>query len=169
MFLFIGYVKLVQVAIGIFAFAAGSYYLYDYLTNKDGACHVTGNEKRQKVFEKIKNITQNQNLIMAMIGIILLAFAVNLVELLCSAGLPAIYTQLLTLSQLPTWQYYAYLLFYITIFMIDDLFVFFIAMTTLQTTGISSKYSRLSHLIGGFLMLAIGLAMVFKPELLMFG
>ena len=52
--------------------------------------------------------------------------------------------------------------------MIDDLFVFFTAMITMEMTGISGKYSRFSHLIGGFLMIIIGLLLIFKPELLMF-
>lgn len=169
MFLFIGFIKPVQIGIGLFALGAAIYYLYDFYTNKDGACKVTGNEKRQKIFEKIKKITQKENLFIALVGIIILAFAVNLVELLCSAGLPAIYTQVLSLSNLPTYQYYLYLAEYIIIFMIDDLIIFFVAMFTFHTTGISSKYSRYSHLIGGILMLAIGLAMIFKPELLMFG
>jgi len=92
-----------------------------------------------------------------------------MVELVCSAGLPAIYTKILSLSNLPTWQYYLYLLFYIFIFMLDDLFIFFTAMITLQAVGIQSKYSRFSHLVGGILMFIIGLLLLFKPEWLMFG
>jgi len=53
--------------------------------------------------------------------------------------------------------------------MLDDLIVFFIAMATLQVTGITTKYVRASHLIGGILMLIIGLLLILKPELLMFG
>jgi len=98
-----------------------------------------------------------------------LAFAVNLVELICSAGLPVIFTQILTLSGLAKWQYYAYMLLYIFIFMLDDLFIFFTAMITMEMTGIGTKYSRVSHLIGGVLMLIVGLLLIFKPELLMFG
>jgi cytochrome c biogenesis protein CcdA len=60
------------------------------------------------------------------------------------------------------------MLLYILIFMLDDLIVFFLAMATLQVTGITSKYSRISHLVGGILMLIIGLLLIFKPELLMF-
>ena len=92
-----------------------------------------------------------------------------MVELVCSAGLPAIYTQILSLSNLPTWQYYFYLGLYILIFMLDDLFVFFTAMFTLKAVGVESKYARYSHLIGGVLMLVIGLLLLFKPEWLMFG
>ncbi len=98
----------------------------------------------------------------------LLAAVVNLVELVCSAGLPAVYTQVLTLANLPTWQYYAYLVFYIFIFTLDDLLIFVIAMTTLRLKGISSKYTRWSSLVGGILMLIIGVLLIFKPGWLMF-
>jgi len=94
---------------------------------------------------------------------------VNLVELICSASLPVVYLQVLTLNQLPVWQYYLYILLYIFIFMLDDLIVYIAAMTTLQVTGLTGKYSRLSHLLGGLAMLAIGLLIMVKPEWLMFG
>lgn len=169
LFLFLGFIKWVKVGIGLFALAAGGYYLYDYQTNKTGGCKVTGGEKRKKVFEQLKSVTQNKNFLLALIGIILLAFAVNLVELICSAGLPAVYTEVLTLTPMAKWKYYLYLVFYIIVFMLDDLIVYIIAMKTLHAVGISGKYSRFSHLVGGIVMLLIGLAMLFKPELLMFG
>ncbi len=168
-FLFLGFIIWVRIAIGFIALASGGYYLRDYFTNKKGGCKVMGDEKRQKVFEKMKSVTQKKQFLLAISGMILLAFAVNLVELICSAGLPAIYTQILSLAHLSRWQYYLYLIFYILIFMLDDLIIFFTAMITLQAVGIQSRYSRFSHLVGGILMLIIGLLLLFKPELLMFG
>jgi threonine/homoserine/homoserine lactone efflux protein len=102
-------------------------------------------------------------------GLILLAFAVNLVELICSAGFPVIYLQILSLTPLPFWQYYLYLAFYIFVFMLDDTIVFVVAMITLQLMGVGTKYKRLSNLIGGVLMLILGLLLIFRPEALMFG
>jgi len=169
LFLFLGFVVWVRILIGLVALVAGGYYLRDYWVNKKGSCSIMGDEKRQKIFEKLKIVTQNKKFLLALGGIILLAFAVNLVELICSAGLPAIYTRILSFSELPGWQYYLYLVFYILIFMLDDLFIFFTAMITLQVVGIQSKYSRLSHLVGGVLMFVIGLLLLFKPEWLMFG
>ena len=109
------------------------------------------------------------NFLIALVGIVLLAAAVNLVELVCSAGLPAVYTQVLILSGLPAWQYYVYLLLYIIFFMLDDLFVFFIAMSTLKMAFISAKYTRYSNAIGGILMLIIGILLIFRPDWLFFG
>jgi hypothetical protein len=121
------------------------------------------------VFENIRKIIGEKNFWLSLFGIIFLAFAVNLVELVCSAGLPAVYTQILAMSKLSVWQYYAYLLFYIMIFILDDLLVFILAMATLQIKAISSRYTRYSALIGGIIMLIVGFLLIFKPGWLMFG
>lgn len=166
--LFLGFIFAIRLSIGLIALGGGAWNIKKFFTDKDGTCKVTGSKEKRQFFEKLKKITQQRSFIFALLGIILLAFAVNLVELICSAGLPAVYTQVLALNSLSTWQYYAYIILYILFFMLDDLFVFFVAMTTLQITGLSTKYSRWSNLIGGMLMLIIGLLLIFKHEILMF-
>lgn len=169
LFIFVGYSLVIRYGIGIFALGVAGYYVRDYIRNRNGNCEVVGtNEKRKETFEKIKAIIQRKNIFLAMGGMVILAFAVNLVELMCSAGLPAIYTNVLSMSNLPMWQYYAYMLGYIFFFMLDDLIVFSIAMVTLKTVGIEGKYTKYSHLIGAVIIGLLGLAMIFKPDLLMF-
>lgn len=169
LFLFIGLVSWVRILIGCLALFAAYSYLKDYVKNKDGACQIDLAGRKQRIFERLKLITHRDNLLWALIGIVALAFMVNLLELVCSAGLPAVYTQVLSLNDLPSWQYYLYLLLYILIFMLDDMVIFVLAMIGMKSVGLNSKYARYSHLIGGILMLLIGLAMLFKPELIMFG
>ncbi|MGD8373633.1 MAG: glutaredoxin domain-containing protein [Candidatus Woesebacteria bacterium] len=168
-FMFIGVVSWVKVLIGIVAVAAGGYYLYDFCYNKAGSCKVAGGGRREKIFAKIRHIAHEKSFWLAAVGIVSLAFAVNLIELVCSAGLPAVYTSILSGANLPTWQYYGYIFLYMLIFMADDLFVFFVAMFTLQVTGVQTKYARFAHLIGGILMLILGVLLIFAPQLLMFG
>jgi hypothetical protein len=119
--------------------------------------------------DRLKAVISLQNFWLALGGIVLLSFLVNLVELICSAGFPVIYLQILSLTPMPFWQYYLYLLLYIVIFMLDDIIVFVVAMVTLQLMGVTTRYKRLSNLIGGVLMLLIGLLLIFKPGWLMFG
>jgi glutaredoxin len=166
--LFIGIISIVRISIGILAIGTGVYSIRDFLINKSGSCKIAGSEKRSKIFSRIREIVGRKNFFLAVLGIIVLAFAVNLVELLCSAGLPAIYTQLLTLNDLPKWQYYFYMSIYRLFFIIDDLFVFVLSMVTLKLTGVTSKYSRYSRIVSGALILIIGLLMIFKPSWLMF-
>ncbi len=167
--LFLGLIFWIRFVIGLVALGSGIYSLREYQRNKKGYCKVTGGSKRQKIFANLRKITQNKKIWLALGGIILLAAAVNLVELVCSAGLPVIFTQVLTLSNLPTWQYYFYLFLYIFFFMLDDMIVFVIAMLSLKSVSVNTKYARFSSLIGGIIMLIIGLILIFKPEILMFG
>lgn len=167
--LFIGFVAWVRIAIGVVAIGTAAYSIRDYFTNPHAVCKVTDNEKRKNTFEKLKQFVHEKNLFLALGGIIILAAAVNLVELICSAGLPAIFTQILVLSNLPTWEYYSLMLLYILIFMLDDMIIFGLAMKTLEIKSISSKFTRYSSLIGGIIMLILGILLLFKPELLMFG
>jgi glutaredoxin len=167
--LFIGFLFWLRLTIGMVALGGGAYNLREFFVNKENVCKVTGTEKRQRIFSKLKEITHRQSFWLALVGIIVLAAAVNIVELLCSAGLPVVFTQILALNNLPTWQYYAYILLYILIFILDDLIVFILAMSTLKMTGLGNKYARYSHLLGGAIMVIVGLMLIFKPEWLMFG
>lgn len=167
--IFLGFIAAIRILIGLLALFGGGYNLKEFFTKKDATCEVTNENQKEKIIDKLKRITKEKNIFIALGGVVVLAFMVNLVELVCSAGLPAIFTQVLALNNIPTAGYYGYILLYILFFMIDDLVIFVIAMMTLKVTGITSKYARYSHLIGGILMLAIGLLLIFKPELLMFG
>jgi len=168
-FLFLSFVIWVRILVGLVAIVAGFYHLREYYNNRDGVCKVTNNEKRRRIFDSLKLFVQEKSFFLAVGGIIVIAFAVNLVELVCSAGFPAIYTQVLALSDLGGWSYYGYLLLYILFFMLDDLVVFIIAMSTLRAVGLSGKYSRYSSLIGGILILILGFLLILRPEWLVFG
>jgi thiol-disulfide isomerase/thioredoxin len=169
LFLLLGMIVWVRIVIALVALAAGYYNLREYFTDRAGVCKITGGERRHRITVRIQEIIQKQSFWLALGGIILLAFAVNVVELICSAGLPVVYLQILSLTPLPRWQYYLYIVLYIFIFMLDDLLVFFGAMITFQVTGLSTRHKRWSNLIGGFIMLLIGFLLLFKPEVLMFG
>ncbi|HBM45807.1 MAG: hypothetical protein UT05_C0002G0035 [Parcubacteria group bacterium GW2011_GWF2_38_76] len=166
--LFLGFIVWVRISVGSLALIGGGYNIREYFMSQTAGCKITGSEKRQAVFEKLKKITQENSFWLALVGIVILAFAVNLVELICSAGLPAVYAQVLALSELSSLQYYLYISLYIFVFMLDDLVVFFIAMYTLEMVGITTKYTKWSHLIGGLLMVIIGFLLILRPDLLMF-
>ncbi|MFH1509437.1 MAG: hypothetical protein ABIE68_04700 [bacterium] len=165
----LGFVFWVRFVIGLVSLGGGIFNLREYRKNKDGTCKVTASDKRQKTFARLKEATQEKKFWLAIGGIIVLAAAVNMVELVCSAGLPVVFTGVLALSNLSTFQYYLYLLGYIFFFMLDDIIVFGIAMTSLKSVTMNTKYARFSNLIGGIIMLIVGLLLIFRPEMLMFG
>lgn len=165
---FLGALFWIKLLIASIALIGGVWNLKSFFTNKEDGCEVVSEKKRSKVLNKIKYITSSQKYSLAIIGIIGLAVSVNFIELTCSAGLPVVFTNLLALNNLSVLEYGFYLFLYILFFLIDDLLIFFIAMKTLKITGLSNKYAKYSHLIGGILMVLVGILMIFKPEWLMF-
>lgn len=169
LFLFLEYVLWIRIAIAIVALASGAYHIKEWKDSRNQGCPVIGSEKRKQVFYRIREIIEAKSFYIAFGGIIVLAAAVNMVELVCSAGLPAIYTQILTMSDLPAWDYYIYLIFYILIFMADDILVFVVAMKTMEIKAGDNFFTKNSALIGGVIMLILGILLIFKPGWLMFG
>jgi hypothetical protein len=164
LFLFLGSLAWIRAAVGVFALGAGAYYLREFARNPNAACALTTPGERQRVMDRLKSAVSESSFIMAILGIMALAVAVNMIELLCSAGIPAVYAQVLALSDLTPLGYYAHLALYIAVFMLDDAVIFVAAMLTLQATGLAASYSRWSHLIGGGVLLGIGLMLIFRPE-----
>lgn len=156
--------------IAIFAVGAGLYNLYNYRKSlkKDDGCTVTSKKQRKNIMIKIRKFTENNNILLGLIGIIILAIGVNFVELLCSAGLPIIYTEVLSINKVSGGMSIIYNLIYIIFFMLDDFIIFLIAVKTMNLKVISTKYSKYSHLFSGIIMLIIGILLIFKPGWVMF-
>ena len=158
----------VRLIISLIAIAGGALNLRSYINSKESGCDVIDDKKRNKLFKRITKYVKEKSFLLALLGIMFIAASVNLIELACSAGLPVIFTQLLVVNNVSVLESAIYMFIYMFFFMLDDLIVFIIAMKTLELTGISTKYGKYSHLIGGILMLLIGILLIIKPSWLMF-
>ena len=168
---FISKIAFIRLLIAVIALVVGLINVYKYidaLKKKDEGCDVVDKKDRKKIMEKIISITHEKKFIIALLGIMVLAASVNIIELMCSIGIPLLFTQILAMNNLSTFSYMIYMFIYIFFFLIDDIVIFVISMVTLKATGLSTKYTKYSHLIGGIIMLIIGLLLIIKPELLMF-
>lgn len=166
---FLNKVGFIRLGIAVCAVILGTISIVKFIDSigKDG-CVVVNKENRKRIITSIKNIIKEKSFVFAILGMILLACSVNIIELFCSLGLPVVFTQILSLNEVSGTMRIVYSLIYVFFFMIDDLLVFFISMKTLELKAISNKYSKYSSLIGGLLMMIIGLLMIYKPEVLMF-
>lgn len=162
-------IKWIQRVIALVALVAGILNIRTYIkTRKDTGCHVIDDKKRKKMVKRVLKITKEESLIIALIGVIALAASVNLVELACSLGFPAIFSEILALNNVTGALRIFYLLLYVLFYMIDDLIVFTIAVCTFSITAKSTKYTKYVNLIAGIIMILIGILLIFKPEWIMF-
>ena len=165
---FLNKILYIRVAIAFVAVLFGVLQVNSFFFKKDDGCEVVDTKNRKKIIKSIQKIVKEKSFILALLGIILLAASVNIIELLCSLGLPVMFTQILTINEVGKIGQILYSLLYILFFMIDDIVIFIIAMKTLEIKAISNKYGKYSHLIGGLIMITIGILMIYKPEWLMF-
>jgi hypothetical protein len=118
------------------------------------------------VFDALRALALEKRFALALVGIVLVAVAVNLVELICSAGIPAVYAQILALSELPRWQYYAYLGLYVLVFMLDDALVLVLTLGAITLAGVGPGVTRWSNRLGGAVLLLLGILLLFRPDML---
>jgi hypothetical protein len=102
-----------------------------------------------------------------LLGVAVLAVLVNFIELLCTAGLPAIYTAVLTQQQVSPGGRYAYLALYILGYIADDSLMVALAVTALGSGKLTERGGRILKLVSGAVMLALGAALLLRPDWLM--
>ena len=160
-------INIIRSVIGFIAIIGGLYNIITTFKTSENGCNATDKKDRKKIMERIKKFTNEKSIWLSLIGVIALAISVNLIELACSAGLPVMFTQILVINDLSKIEYFIYIMVYIFFFLIDDLLIFIIAVSTMKVSGISVKYGKISKIVGGIILLLIGILLLLKPEWLM--
>lgn len=153
--------------VGLVAIGGGIFFLYEARKN-DGECAVVNPEQRYQTKQKLQELVKKNFSLVTLLGILGLAFSVNVIEFACSIGIPQTFTKILEMNGLAWWQNQLLIALYILFYMVDDFVVFGLALFAFDKMGITHKYVRASNVIGGILMLLLGLVMILKPELLVF-
>jgi len=166
LFLLIGFFRPVMVIIGLVALGGGILQLRDFIkTRGEVVCQVTGEESRAKTMARMERIVASPISVATILGIIALAFVVNSIEFVCSAAIPMVFTQVLTLADLTTFQYYGYILLYVLFFMLDNIIIFGSAAIAM-TSNLGVKYAKYARPIGAIILMLLGVLLLFAPGLL---
>jgi glutaredoxin len=163
-FLLIGLLTWVRLTLACLAIAMGAIHVKDFFAFKQGITLSIPESAKPGIYQRVRRIVTAENLVGAVCGAAVLAVLVNIIELLCTAGLPALYTQILTAQQLPSWQNYAYLLLYILAYMLDDSLMVGVVVVTLERHKLQERHGRWLKLISGLAILALGIVMLLRPD-----
>ncbi|EKD23114.1 MAG: glutaredoxin, partial [uncultured bacterium] len=115
-------------------------------------CEVVDFKQRKKILDRMKNIGSTEFWVTAVIGAVILAITVNIIEFVCSVGLPVIYTQVLAGQHESSAAKYGYILLYCLFYMLDDFIVFIAALFTSRVLTFSGNYSYYSRLVGAIIL-----------------
>lgn len=165
-FLIVGLSRTVQLSLGGVALLIGGVNVKDFFAFRQGLSLTIPDSAKPGLYVRLRRIVQAENLTGALLGVVILAGLVNVVELLCTAGFPAIYTHILSTQPLVTWQYYGYLALYNAAYIFDDALMVTIAVITLGRHKLEEREGRWLKLISGAVMIGLGLLLIVKPDLL---
>ncbi|MBU1046685.1 glutaredoxin [Patescibacteria group bacterium] len=166
---FIGLDKIITPAIGLLAVGSGVYFLRRYWKTRGELICDTDIEKQGKTENKIQKLVNGPMTILTALGIIGVALSVNVIEFACSIGIPQAFTKIIELNQLSLLGEQFYIFLYTFAYMVDDFLIFGLALYGFKKFySVGQKYSNLSSLIGGILMVVLGLLLLLAPDLLVF-
>ncbi|MBD3305886.1 hypothetical protein GF339_05820 [candidate division KSB3 bacterium] len=169
LFMFVGYVKILRIAVAVVAIVMGLINCKDFFFFKKGISLTISESAQPKLFKRMRKVINTSAVPGVILGTIVLAVTANLIELLCTAGFPAIYTRILTLQDFSATQYYLYLVLYNVVYVIPLAVIVGIFAWKMGGRKLNEKEGRILKLVGGLLMLALGIILLVKPQILMFG
>jgi glutaredoxin len=162
--LFVGYLRWVQILLAMLAIFVGSVHVKDFFAFKRGLSLSIPESAKPGIYARVRSIVMAEHLYGAISGAFVLAVLVNFIELLCTAGLPALYSQVLMMQDYPPWKNYAYLAMYIVAYMLDDSIMVGIVIFTLGKRKLQENEGRWLKLLSGLFILALGLVLLLKPD-----
>jgi len=162
-FLVVGISRTLQVSLGAVAMLVGVVNLKDFFALHQGVSFSIPEFAKPVFYARVRRILQAEDMVGALAGIVILAVLVNLIELLCTAGFPALYTQILSLRHMPPWEYYGYLALYNLAYIFDDSLMVAIAVMTLSHTKLQNRAGSWLKLVSGVVMAALGAVLLIHP------
>jgi len=166
-FLFVGYLRPVMIGVGAIAIYFGVSTLREFWKNKgEIACNVGDAGEKKKLSGEIRELLSSPFSLGMFAGLIVLAFTVNSIEFVCSSAIPAVFTQVLSLSNTSALEHYFYIFLYVLMYMLDDIIVFSLAFWAVGG-ALGNKIASYGHAIGAIILIVLGIMLLFAPKLLM--
>jgi glutaredoxin len=163
-FLAVGLSDAVRIGLALLALCIAALNLKDFAALGRGPSLSIPASARPGLVARMHGVLQARAMPAMLLGVAALAVVVNFVELLCTAGLPAIYTAVLTQHELSPALRYAYLGLYIVGYIADDSLMVATAVLALGSGKLSERGGRVLKLVSGLVMLTLGAVLLLRPQ-----
>lgn len=151
------HVGIVTVIAGVIALILGVINIKDFFFFKKGASLGIPEDKKPGLFKQMRGLVKTPQLTAVIIGAIILAVTVNFYELLCTLGLPLVFTRQLASYNLPTIQSYLYILFYNVVYVIPLIVIVLIFVFTLGRRKLTEWHGQILKLLTGIMLASFGI------------
>ena len=158
--------SILSIVAGLFAVVLGGINIKDFFFFRNGPTLSIPENKKPKLFRRMRDIVKATYLPSMIIGTILLAIFANTYELFCTVILPVYFVNILTINNVPLMQSYLYIILYNVIYVIPLIIIVLISTIKLSKTKLSEWQGRILKLFSGLMMFLLGVTLLLMPELL---
>ncbi|MFA5162457.1 MAG: hypothetical protein WC421_09440 [Elusimicrobiales bacterium] len=166
LFLVIGGSRWITAFLGSIAVAMGLVNIKEVFFFKQGVSLMIPESAKPTLMARMRLIINERNTAVAVAATIVLALFVNLVELGCTIGLPAIFTRVLSVKQTGFAAKYFYMGIYNIAYVIPLAAIVGAFVFTLGRFRMTETHAKVLKAVSGILMLLLGLLMVLRPDAL---
>ena len=157
---------IVTIFAGGLALALGIINIKDFFFFKKGASLSIPEDKKPGIYSQMRKLVKNPKTTATIIGTVILAATVNFYELLCTLGLPLVFTRNLTSYNLSIIEYYTYIFFYNLIYVIPLIIIVFIFVVTLGKRKLTEWHGQIMKLTTGIMLSSFGFLFLYNYQLL---
>lgn len=161
---FVSHLGAIQIGVAVVAGIVGAVSVKDYFAFKKGLSFTIPDASKPGLYQRMRRVAGERALLPALGATVLLAIGVSLLETPCTAGFPVLWAGLLRANDVGTPETVALFALYLVPFLIDEVIVFVVAVTTLRATKLQERHGRLLKLVAGAMMLALAVTVLVNPE-----
>jgi cytochrome c biogenesis protein CcdA len=156
-----------QVLVAVFALLVGAVNIKDYFWFQRGLSFTIAPRHKPRIFARIRTLLEpGRSTLSLVLATVLMAAGISLVELPCTAGFPVIWSGLVLDAQPGLLTFAALLGLYLFLYLLIELAVLSVALTTLSIARLEERHGRYLKLLGGMVMVALGLTLLLAPGLM---
>jgi len=156
----------ITIGLGVVILLMGLINLKELAWFKKGVSLTIPDRVKPVLYRRMRGVANSVSLPAALLGVALLAFFVNLIELACTLGLPAVYTRVLSLrEQLSTLERYAYLVLYNLAYVVPLALIVVVYAATMRRLALGERGIKWLKAVSGALLVVFGISFIIAPDL----
>ena len=154
----------IRLTVALVAGTFGVLHLKEYVTHR-GVSLTISDTKKPGMYKHMRSLARPERSLPAVLGgTVVLAVGVSLAETPCTAGLPLLWTDLLSSRDVSGAGTALLFGIYLLVFLLDELTLFAVAVVALRSVKMQERHGRALQLLSGTLMVALALTMVVAPQ-----
>ena len=163
----VAHVTWIRIAVVALALAMGAINIKDYFAFKQGMSLTLSARRQSKIarrFGELGKGSQSTGLLIATTAG--LAAGIAIVELPCTAGFPVVWSNMIANANVGFPMFALLLGLYLFIYLLIELVIVVAATVAFKRVVITERAGRVLKLLGGSIMVALAIVLLFRPELM---